>query len=126
MFTAVYNRACPVCRIEIDHYERTCHAAGVPALFVDIHQEPDALAEHGLTTDDAKRRLCCIEEDGTLHGGIDAVAVIWRAMPSHRWLARIVQFPGVNWVAHWGYDRVLAPTLYAWSERRLRRQAVKR
>ena len=126
MFTAGYNRACPVCRAEIDHYERQCHAAGVPAVFVDIHQDPDALAEHGLTADHGKRRLYCIDEDGTLYGGVDAVALIWRAIPSHRWLARLVEFPGVHRVAHWGYDRVIAPALYVWSERRLRRAALKR
>lgn len=126
MFTAIYNRACPVCRIEIEHYERTCHAAGVPSLFVDIHQEPDALAEFGVTGDDAKRRLYCVDQDGRLYCGVDAVALIWQAMPTHRWLARLVALPGVHQVTHWGYDRLVAPTLYAWAERRLKRQAVMR
>ena len=126
MFTAIYNRACPVCRTEIDHYERKCHAAGVPAIFVDIDQDPDALAEYGLTAEDVKRRLYCIDEDGTLHGGVDAAALIWHALPSYRWLARLVRFPIAKQVAHWGYDRVAAPALYAWAERRLRRNSVRR
>ena len=126
MVTTFYNRACPVCRMEIDHYERTCHASGIPSQFVDIQQEPDALADHGLAADDVKRRLYCIDEDGHLHGGIDAAAVMWRAIPSYHWLARRIQLPGVNRTVHWVYDRVLAPTLYAWNERRTRREMIRR
>lgn len=122
MFTTYYNRACPVCRVEIDHYDRTCHAAGVPAHFVDIHEDPDGLAEFGLTADDVKRRLFCIDEEGSLHGGVDAAIVMWREMPSHRWLARVVRVPGIYRIAHWGYDNIVAPTLYAWAERRVRRR----
>lgn len=122
MFTTFYNRACPVCRMEIDYYERTCHASGVPSQFVDIHQEPDGLSDFGLSADDGKRRLYCIDEDGQLHGGIDAAIVMWRAMPSHRWLARVVQVPGIYRAAHWAYDHIVAPAFYAWAERRLRRR----
>jgi predicted DCC family thiol-disulfide oxidoreductase YuxK len=126
MFTAVYNRACPVCHVQIEHSERTCDGAGVPSLFIDIHPESDALAEFGILADDAKRRLYCVDQDGRLYGGVNAAALIWRAIPTFHWLARLVTLPGVHRMAHWGYDRLVAPTHYAWAERRLKRPAVKR
>jgi hypothetical protein len=60
--------------------------------------------------------------EGTLTSGIPAFLVLWAQMPRYRWLARIVGFPGIIQIASFTYDHLLAPAIYRWHLRRLRRR----
>lgn len=64
-------------------------------------------------------------KDGRLTSGIAAFLVLWADMPRYRWLARIVGLPGVRQIASATYDYLLAPAIYRWHLRRLRRQAAR-
>jgi predicted DCC family thiol-disulfide oxidoreductase YuxK len=109
-----YNGSCPVCRFEIDHY-RDKEIAGLG--WRDISRDDAALAELGISRDDAKRRLHVMLPDGTVRSGVDAFAEIWRRMPGFNWLSRLVSAPVIRPVAGWIYDRILAPVLFAWNRR---------
>lgn len=115
--TVIYNGDCPVCAREIDGYRRHTRARGLPVEYDDLNAAD--LSRHGLTPDQAARRLY-VEQGGRLHAGIDAFAVLWDAMPRFRWLARLVRQPGLHWLADRVYERALAPLLYAMHRRRVR------
>ncbi len=63
--------------------------------------------------------------DGRLTAGIPAFLVLWSQMPKYRRLARVVGLPGIRHLASALYDHALAPAIYRWHLRRVRRQAAR-
>ena len=116
----LYNDTCPVCRFEINHYAAYAQKRGLALRFEDLNDSD--LRDWGLTEDQAARRLYVLK-DGTLLSGIPAFLVLWADMPRYRWLGRIVGLPGLRHLAVFAYDAVLAPLIYRWHLRRLRRAA---
>lgn len=116
----LYNAECPVCSFEINHYAAYAQKAGLAVRFDDLNS--DDLADWTLSPDAAARRLHVLK-DGVLTAGIPAFLILWDEMPRYRWLARVVGLPGIRHLAIFGYDYVLAPLIYAWHRRRLRRRA---
>jgi len=106
----LYNARCPVCRAEIDHYRAYAEARDLPVAFHDLNTRD--LADWGIDADAAARRLH-VRQGGRIVSGVDAFVALWRALPRYRWLARIVALPGLRHAAHFVYERVLAPRLYA-------------
>lgn len=119
-----YNGACPVCGHEMRAYARYAEREGLSMGWVDIDADPDALADLGLTADALKRRMHVIDEAGTLHKSVDAFLVLWRRMPRYRWLARILGLPGFKQAFWLAYEGVIAPVIYTWDKRRMRRRAA--
>lgn len=119
--TVLYNASCPICSYEIDHYAAYSEEKSLPIAFDDLNKA-DALCRWGLDADTAARRLHVLK-DGQLLSGIPAFIALWREMPRYQWLARIVSLPGVFRIACWSYDLVLAPLIYRWHLRRLKREA---
>lgn len=117
--TVIYNGDCPICAREIGVYRARVGAEGA-LRFVDLHEAD--LAAHGLTPEDAARRLHVVQ-DGRLVSGVDAFLALWRGTPGFGWLARLVGAPMVRPVAAALYDRLLAPALYAMHRRRQARRA---
>ena len=117
--TAVlYNATCPVCNFEIQHYARYAGANGLPIRFDDLNT--DARGQWGIDADTAARRLYVLH-NGVLTSGIPAFLVLWAQMPRYRLLGRIVGLTGIRQVAGLAYDHLLAPVIYRWHLRRLRR-----
>ena len=58
---------------------------------------------------------------GELTSGIPAFQVLWAQMPKYKWLARAVDLPGISQVSSAVYDFILAPVIYRWHLRRLRK-----
>lgn len=109
----LYNADCPVCRFEIDAYRK--RAAGKPLRFDGL----EAAARHGLTPDQAARRLHVIV-DGQVLSGLPAFQALWRAVPRMGWLARLTGLPVIRPLTAALYDHIAAPMLY---RAHLRRQA---
>lgn len=116
----LYNANCPVCRFEIGHYARYAGRAGLPIRFDDLNSA--ARGTWGLDADAAARRLYVLH-DGVLTSGIPAFLVLWAQMPRYRLLGRIVGLPGLRQMAGALYDHVLAPAIYRWHLRRLRKRS---
>jgi len=74
----------------------------------DVSEEPEALAEHGIDPETARRRLHVLDPDGTLLSGADAFALLWSALPDYRRLGRLAASPGFNALAHAVHDSGLA------------------
>jgi predicted DCC family thiol-disulfide oxidoreductase YuxK len=119
--SVLYNANCPVCNFEIRHYAQYADSNGLPIRFDDLNS--DARVQWGLDSDTAARRLYVLHE-GKLTSGIAAFLVLWTQMPRYRWLSRTVGLPGVRQVATAIYDYVLAPVIYRWHLRRLRKQSA--
>ena len=120
--SVLFNATCPVCNFEIQHYARYAVANDLPIRFDDLNS--DARDQWGLDADTAARRLYVLHE-GSLTAGIPAFLVLWAQMPKYRRLARVVGFPGIKQIACVAYDHVLAPSIYRWHLRRLRKQTVR-
>jgi predicted DCC family thiol-disulfide oxidoreductase YuxK len=119
--TAVlFNADCPVCNFEIRQYARYAETNGLPIRFDDLNSE--ARSRWGLDADTAARRLYVLH-DGRLASGIPAFLILWAQMPRYRWLARVVGLAGIRQVAALVYDHILAPLIYRWHLRRMRRRA---
>jgi len=119
--SVLYNANCPVCNFKIGHYARYADKAGLPIRFDDLNT--DARNQWGLDADTAARRLYVLH-DGVMTSGIPAFLVLWAQMPRYRSLGRIVGLPGIRQIAGAAYDYALAPLIYRWHLRRLRKQRV--
>jgi hypothetical protein len=115
--TAVlHNADCPICSWEIRHYRSYCQTIGLPLRFDTLTQA----ADWGLTKDQAARRLYVLHQ-GDMLSGIPAFLILWQSMPRYRPLARLIALPGVKQLACLSYDHILAPLIYQWHLRRLRK-----
>ena len=112
-----YNTRCPVCNGGID-WQRSKLVQAVRAgriAFKDINEQPDALASHGASLDDVRRRLHATDETGRLIVGADVAIAVWRAPPGEGWLATLLGNPVMLPVTRFGYDR-FADLLFAWNK----------
>ncbi len=116
--TVIYNDTCPICAREVAGYKRMVARDGLPIGFSGLSE--GAYDQFGLTEAQAARRFHVVL-DGRLIAGVDAFVVLWSQMPRLRWLATLVGLPVVRPIARLVYDRVLAPALYSFHRRRVRR-----
>ena len=114
-----YNTRCPVCNAGIDRQRNKLIAAVEAGTieFRDINLEPDALADHGASLEDVRRRLHATDEAGHLLVGADVAIAVWRLTPGERWLAALSGNPIVRPFTRFVYDR-FADLLYAWNRRK--------
>jgi predicted DCC family thiol-disulfide oxidoreductase YuxK len=116
--TVWYNTRCPVCDAGISRQRRRLIQAVKAGRieFRDINLEPDALAPHGATLDDIRRRLHATDGNGNLLVGADVAIAVWRATPGEGWLAALFGSPVLLHLTRFAYDR-FADLLYAWNRR---------
>lgn len=96
-----YDGACPLCRREAAVYRRRAPADA--AQFVDIAAPGFDAGAHGLDSRAVNREIHARTRDGRTVTGVDALAEMWRLLPSTRWLARLTTVPGVRQVMQAGY-----------------------
>jgi predicted DCC family thiol-disulfide oxidoreductase YuxK len=116
-----YNTRCPVCDAGIDRQARKLAASGQAETlaFRDINLQPDALAPHGASLEEIRRRLHATDAAGHLLVGVDVAIAVWRSTPGERWLASLAGNPVVRPISRFIYDR-FADLLYAWNRRKAR------
>jgi len=83
-----YDGACPVCRREIAHYQRSAGADAVA--WIDATSCPPEAFGPGLSREAALARMHVRGADGRLVSGAAAFALLWQALPRWRWLGRLV------------------------------------
>lgn len=117
--TVWYNTRCPVCDAGIGRQKRRLIEAVKAGriAFRDINLEPQALAGHGGSLEDIRRRLHATDADGRLLVGADVAIAVWAATPGESWLASLLGNPIVLPLTRFGYDR-FADLLYAWNRRK--------
>ena len=114
-----YNTRCPVCDGGINRQRnKLIDAVKAGTIeFRDINLEPAALATHGASLEDIRRRLHATDQDGRLLVGADVAIAVWRRTPGEGWLAALLGNPVVRPVTRFAYDR-FADLLYAWNRRK--------
>jgi len=108
LFTVFYDGSCAICRTRIAIYKMEARRGELAIEWRDVSAEPEALAEHGIGPEAARRRLHVLDPDGTLLAGADAFALLWSALPGYRRLGRLIASPGFNAFAHAVYDSGVA------------------
>ena len=98
--TVYFDGSCPLCRVEIGHYQRHCGAEQID--FVDVSDVSVPVADD-LDRKAAMARFHVREADGQLHSGADAFARIWQRLPSWWWAAAVARVPGVTPVLELAY-----------------------
>lgn len=114
-----YNTRCPVCDAGVDR-QRNKLLLAVRAgriSFRDINEQPDALAAHGASLDDVRRRLHATDELGRLIVGADVMIAVWLITPGEGWLASLFGNPVLLPLTRFAYDR-FADILFAWNRRK--------
>ena len=116
--TVWYNTRCPVCDAGITYQKkRLIEAVKAGRIeFRDINLDPAALARHGASLEDIRRRLHATDAAGRLLVGADVAIAVWRATPGEGWLASLLGNPVLLPVTRFVYDR-FADLLYAWNRR---------
>ena len=118
-----YNGDCPVCRAEIDTYQKMAARTAKPISFFNSVEDAKSLEPFGIGAADARKRLYVLDRNGQLRGGVDAVIAIWMELPGYRWAFRLASTPGIYHIFAAIYDGLLAPQLAAWAERRKQKRA---
>jgi predicted DCC family thiol-disulfide oxidoreductase YuxK len=114
-----YNTRCPVCDGGINRQRnKLIDAVKAGTIeFRDINLEPDALAAHGASLEDIRRRLHATDDKGRLLVGADVAIAVWRLTPGEGSLVALLGNPVVRPVTRFAYDR-FADLLYAWNRRK--------
>ena len=119
--TTFYNGQCPVCHAGMTEYRKRSDDAGLPLAFSDAARNPAEAASHGITPEQALRRLYAVDGEGRLYRGFDAMLAVWRRVPRTRWLARTFGNRVTKAPSAWLYEHVVSASLYRWAKRRQRR-----
>ena len=90
-----YDGGCPLCSREVAHYRRI--DVGQAVNWVDIDKHPDELKQHGITLIDAMKHLHVLDSQGEIVKGAYAFQAIWLALPRYRFLALLLNLPGILW-----------------------------
>jgi uncharacterized protein (TIGR01777 family) len=114
----MYDPQCPVCNMEVNRYCRDAVRAGVKWRVADVAHRPELMQRYGLDTATARKRVYVLDDRGEMTSGMEAIVLIWSALPGWQPLARFARLPVVRNVLHASYDLVLAPTIWRWNERR--------
>ncbi len=99
--TVYFDGGCPVCRSEINAYQRADVTGQVA--WVDVSQCPESDLGTALSRSEALARLHVRLSDGKLLSGARAFVEIWSRLPAWRWLARLARVPGVIQLMEWAY-----------------------
>jgi predicted DCC family thiol-disulfide oxidoreductase YuxK len=91
--TMFYDGGCPVCLRGVRHYQRMDWARRLR--WVDITRDPSNLDAIGVDFPTAMEHLCVRDRRGQLQIGMPAFVALWRELPVYRYLARLMDFPGL-------------------------------
>lgn len=110
----LYNGVCPVCRAGACDIERRAAVERAGIVLTDVSQNAEALARAGRTLDQVRLKMHAIAPDGRVLEGMPAIAIVWRALPSHHWLGALMQTAPFSWLGAVGYH-LSAHALWTWN-----------
>ena len=97
-----YDGGCPICRLEVDLYERHDKADNIE--WIDINSLKDQCLPSDKSREERLGKFHVREnKDGNWHIGVDAFARIWADLPVWRRFAFVFSVPGIRQLAEIGY-----------------------
>lgn len=109
-----YNSACPVCDAGIRGQKVRMAECRIDIQWIDIHSQPDALAEIGAQQEFVRERLHVLDDKGELRIGAEAFRALWAHTPNQAALAWLTGLPLLDVLARGSYN-AFAALLYAWN-----------
>ena len=112
MIKVFYDGKCNLCSSEINYYRRISHTGIFD--WVDINLMHSDFVNTGIKVSDALKILHVIDNNNTLHLGVDAFIIIWKNLSYWKILARIVSIPIIRQIvnityrafANWRFNRL--------------------
>lgn len=106
----MFDGACPLCRMEIDAYQKLCATTAIE--WVDV-SACDFQAPAGMTKQQLLQRFHLITPEGRILSGAEAFVFIWNSLPGWRWLGLLSRLPGMLYLMERLYRGflVIRPTL---------------
>ena len=111
-----YNSACPVCDAGIRRQRRKRDGCGQPVVWIDVHQNNEAVGEIGANLEFVRERLHVVDRNGEVHVGADAIAELMAETPRQGGMARFARLPGLLGILRIAYN-CFAAMLYRWNQR---------
>lgn len=96
-----FDGKCSICSREINYYRSI--ASKDNFIWCDLHRNSNLMKEYQLDYKQALLTLHAVDENGILHIGVDAFALIWKNIPRFHLLAKIVKAPGIYQLSKIGY-----------------------
>jgi predicted DCC family thiol-disulfide oxidoreductase YuxK len=103
-----YNGDCGSCRTRIAAYQAASVGRSRLIAWCDVARTPWALRRWGIDANRAHRRMHVVDAAGRVYGGAAAFARLWRELPGHRSLGRLIGLPGIALLAEGLYRLNLA------------------
>jgi len=98
-----FDGGCPLCRSEIQHYQRVDSAQRIQ--WIDIVKHPEHLKTHNLQLREAMEIIHGVDESGQVVSGATVFVLLWRQLPYYRFLAVFVTGLKLTPTADWFYRR---------------------
>lgn len=114
--TVYFDGSCPLCRKEIDYYQRS--GAGERLAYVDVSASGPETVAPDLDRARAMKRFHVRRPDGKLVSGTAAFGTVWQQVPGWQLAGTLVQLPVIRHlgdVVYWQYLR-FRPGFQAWEK----------
>jgi predicted DCC family thiol-disulfide oxidoreductase YuxK len=82
--------------------------------WIDIHRNPERVAETGANREFVRERLHVVDDAGVMRVGAQAFGALWSQTPRQRLLAKMIRAPGIGALTSGAYN-VFAAGLYRWN-----------
>jgi predicted DCC family thiol-disulfide oxidoreductase YuxK len=82
--------------------------------WIDIHRNPERVAETGANREFVRERLHVVDDAGVMRVGAQAFGALWSQTPRQRLLAKVIRAPGIGALTSGAYN-VFAAGLYRWN-----------
>ena len=102
MITVFYDGTCGLCRREISYYKNI--APQNIFHWVDVTKDFDTLKQHNISIVSALKHIHVLDESHVMHKGINSFIVVWKQLKGWHWLAKILSFPVINFLANHAYN----------------------
>lgn len=117
--TVFFDGSCPLCRKEISHYQRLDRGQRID--WCDISQKTAPLELHGISLEQAMRKLHVLDVDGRVKTRADAFVIMWQQLPYYQKLSQITDRLKLLPVMNFVYDIFARWRFRQWQARQCER-----
>ena len=112
MIKVFYDGKCNLCSSEINYYRRISPTGIFD--WLDINLMHSDFVNTGIKVSDALKTLHVIDNNNTLHLGVDAFIIIWKNLSYWKIIAKVVSIPIIRQIvnityrafANWRFNRL--------------------